>query len=243
MYITFLTLFPDMFQGPLGYSMMKRASQSGAITWHFVNIRDFADDSYKTVDDKPYGGGRGMILRVDVVDRALRHAKTLSSAKPHIILLDPAGSTFSQRHANSLRRYDHLIFICGHYEGYDERIRTLVDEELSIGDYVLTGGELPAMIVADAVVRLLPGVIGEKGTSEESFTLQDQSDTLLEYPQYTRPAEYNGMAVPEILVSGDHKKIDEWRRSEARKRTHKRRPDLLDMDNGKQIKKPKMDPA
>ncbi len=221
MTISILTLFPDMFAGPFNNSIIKRAKEKGIVDISFVNIRDFATDKYKTVDDHPYGGGVGMILRVDVVDRALQNIKDKQNSR--IILLDPQGTPYTQAKAKNLSIFDHLIFICGHYEGVDERIRSLVDEEISIGDYVLTGGEIPAMVVVDSVVRLLPGTLTKPhATVDESF-----SAPLLEYPQYTRPETYKGMKVPDILLSGDHKKIKTWRKQEAHTRTRSRRPDLL----------------
>lgn len=207
-----------MFRGPFDQSILKRAVDKNQLTISYVNIRDFASDKYKTVDGHPYGGGIGMILRVDVVDRALK-----SIEKGHTILLDAAGQPYKQAEAKKLSTFDHLILICGHYEGVDERIRTLVDEELSIGDYVLTGGEIPAMIVVDSIVRLIPGVLAKPdATLHESFT-----EPQLEYPQYTEPQIYNGHAVPPVLLSGNHKKIDDWNKSEALKRTAVRRPDLI----------------
>lgn len=208
MTISILTLFPEMFSGPLDYSIVKRAKEKGIMTINFVNIRDFSTDTYKSVDDHPYGGGVGMILRVDVIDRALR---ALRGKK---VLLDPRGDTFTQKKAREYAKLDHLILICGHYEGVDERIKTLVDESISIGDYVLTGGELPAMVITDSVVRLLPGVLKEGVTQSESFSpslITHHSSLPLEYPQYTRPEEYQGMRVPDVLLSGNHKKIEEWR--------------------------------
>ena len=186
------------------------------ITIH--NLRDFSVDKYKTVDDKPFGGGPGMVLKVDVLDRALQ-----SLPAGYKILLTPQGKPFNQPLAQKLSQQKHLILICGHYEGYDERIRSLVDEEISIGDYVLTGGEIPAMVIVDAVVRLLPGVVGKQTSlQEESFT-----SGLLEYPQYTRPEEYKGKKVPPVLLSGNHAEIKKWRLEQSKKRTKLRRPDLV----------------
>lgn len=219
MKITILTLFPEMFIGPFGYSIIKRAKEKGVVAIECVNIRDFSSDKYKSVDDHPYGGEQGMIMRVDVLDRALSSIKT----KGRIILLDPTGIPYTQTKAKELSTLDHLILVCGHYEGVDERVRALVDESVSIGDYVTTGGELPAMVVTDSVVRLLPGVLRNQASSEnESFWRRS-----LEYPQYTRPDVYKGMKVPEIVLSGDHQKIESWRREQARLRTKKLRPDLL----------------
>ncbi len=205
-----------MFTGPFDYSIIKRAQEKGLITIHLVNIRDFAGDAYKSVDDHPYGGGVGMVMRVDVIDRALRSQKSkVESQKSKTILLDPRGERFTQAKARSFTKLDHLILICGHYEGVDERVRELVDESISIGDYVLTGGELPAMVITDSIVRLLPGVLKKEATSSESFSLGIPS---LEYPQYTRPEVYKGMSVPATLLSGDHKKIANWKQDNTTER-------------------------
>ncbi len=217
MKISILTLFPDMFAGPFTHSIVKRALDQNKVTIRLVNIRDFATDSYKTVDGRPYGGGVGMILRVDVVDRALK-----SLTKGHTILLDAGGTPYTQHAARRLSTLDHLIFICGHYEGVDARIRSLIDEEISVGDYILTGGEIPAMTIVDSVVRLLPGVLTKPAaTIGESFTTP-----ILEYPQYTEPREYKGARVPDILLSGNHKAIEEWRKQKAQEKTRQVRPDL-----------------
>jgi tRNA (guanine37-N1)-methyltransferase len=223
--ITIVTLFPEMFDGPFGHSIISRAVAKNLVQIRYVSIRDFASDSYKTVDDHPYGGGHGMVLRVDVADRAIQHAKDSSSKPAHVILLDPQGSPYSQSHAVRLKDQAHLILFCAHYEGIDERIRTLVDEEISIGDYVLTGGEIPAMVIVDSVVRLLPQVLKrEEATTQESFS----GDTpILEYPQYTRPEVYKDMSVPAPLLSGHHKEIAKWKKEKALERTGERRPDLL----------------
>ncbi len=225
MTISILTLFPDMFTGPFDASIVKRAKEKGIVDIKFVNIRDFATDAYKAVDDHPYGGGAGMIMRVDVVDKAISNVKSQNSnLKTKTILLDPAGVPYTQTKARELSKVDHLILLCGHYEGVDERIRTLVDEEISIGDYVLTGGEIPAMAIVDSVVRLLPGTLKKsEATIQESFS-EGQG---LEYPQYTRPEKYKGMRVPDILLSGDHTKIEIWQKEQSGLRTRKRRPDLL----------------
>lgn len=205
MTISILTLFPDMFAGPFDYSIVKHAKEKGSITINIVNIREFSTDRYKSVDDHPYGGGVGMVMRVDVINRALR---TLHGKK---VLLDPRGTTFTQKKARAFAKLDHLILVCGHYEGVDERVKSLVDETISIGDYILTGGELPAMVIVDSVVRLLPGVLKKQATSNESFSLSDS----LEYPQYTRPEEHKGLRVPTVLLSGDHKRIEEWRKNNS----------------------------
>ena len=214
MRITILTLFPDMF-APLAASIIKRAIDRKLITIDYVNIRDFAKDDYKTVDGHPYGGGAGMLLRIDVVDRAI---KSVRGPKSKVILLDAGGQVFTQKKAREYAKIDHLILLCGHYEGVDDRIRSLVDEEISIGEYVLTGGEIPAMVIADSVARLVPGVLKkEDATIHESFT-----ESLLEYPQYTEPRDYNGMKVPDVLLSGNHAKIAAWKKEEAIKRTKTR---------------------
>lgn len=219
-----LTLFPQAFESYFNISLIKRALAKKFINIEVRNLRDWATDSHKTVDDRPYGGGVGMVMKVGIVDRALRDLKSkIKDKRSKIILLTPQGKVFNQKLANKLARYKTIILICGRYEGFDERIRKLVDMEISIGDYVLTGGELPAMVVLDAVARLVPGVVGKEASlSEESF-----SENLLEYPQYTRPENYKAMKVPKVLLSGNHARIKEWRKLEALKRTKKRRPDLL----------------
>lgn len=214
-----------MFTGPFDASIIKRAKEKGIVDIHLVNIRDATTDKYKTVDDRPYGGGAGMVLRVDVVDSALEHTKALCKATPcRTILLDPQGVPYTQKKARELSKINHLILLCGHYEGVDERIRSLVDEELSIGDFVLTGGEIPAMAIADSIIRLLPGTLKKsEATIQESFS----EEGGLEYPQYTRPETYKGMNVPDILLSGDHKKIASWQKEQAKLKTRQKRPDLL----------------
>ncbi len=224
MHITILTLFPDMFKGPFDMSIIKRAIEKNAVSITYVQIRDFATDAHKSVDDHPYGGGAGMILRVDVVARAIAHAKSLHPECTNtVILMDPLGIPFVQKEAKRLAMKEHIILVCGHYEGIDERIRSLVDETISLGDFILTCGELPAMVITDAIVRLIPGVFKKEGvTTNESF-----EDNLLEYPQYTKPDVFETMTVPTILKSGDHKKILEWQQKEAVKKTKTHRPDLL----------------
>lgn len=221
--IDVVTLFPQMLNGFLQESMMKRAADAGLVEFRAINPRDFTTDKHNTTDDRPFGGGPGMVMKPEPLFAAVESIQTRES---HIILLTPGGKTFEQADARRLSdEHSHMIFICGHYEGIDERvIETLVDEEISIGDYVLTNGVLAANVVIDAVVRLRPGVLGggEIATAEESF-----SSGLLEYPQYTRPPEFRGMKVPEILFSGDHGKIAQWRQEKALKRTAERRPDLL----------------
>jgi tRNA (guanine37-N1)-methyltransferase len=213
MKISILTLFPDMFAGPFEKSIVKRAVDRNLVSINLINIRDFATDKYKSVDGHPYGGGTGMILRVDVVDRALKSIK-----KGYTLLLDAGGTPYKQKKARDLAKFDHLILICGHYEGVDARVRTIVDEELSIGDYVLTGGEIPSMVVVDSIVRLLPGVLAKKdATIHESFT-----DKLIEYPQYTEPRVYNGIPVPPELLTGNHGNVAAWKQKEATARTRAR---------------------
>lgn len=218
MTITILTLFPDMFAGPFDYSIIKRAKEKGIVTINLINIRDVATDKYKSVDDHPYGGGVGMIMRVDVIDRALKSVKREAlSVKQKTILLDPRGTPYTQAKAKELAEVDNLILVCGHYEGADERVKSLVDESISIGDYVLTGGELPAMVITDTIVRLLPGILKNEAIASESFSIHPPSSIfhppVLEYPQYTRPEEYKGMRVPDVLLSGNHKKIEAWRKN------------------------------
>lgn len=227
MLITFVTLFPEMFSGPLTSSIMKRAVEKDTVSFRFVNIRDFSRDRYGTVDGRPYGGGTGMILRVDVVEPAIRHAVQscgIPRKRTRIILTDAGGERFSQKHAVKLTAFAHLVIVCGHYEGMDERIASYTDERISIGDFIVTGGELPAMMIADAVVRLLPGVLrSTESVSDESFS----AEGCLEYPQYTRPETYKRKGVPKVLLSGNHALIRDWRRDMAAKRTKKNRPDLV----------------
>jgi tRNA (guanine37-N1)-methyltransferase len=222
MIVQILTLFPEMFEGPFQNSILKRAQEQKLIEFRFINFRDFTHDKHRMVDDIPYGGGSGMVLKPEPIYRSLQLAKE-TKPNPKVILLTPQGETFKQHTAEQLAVEEHLIFICGHYEGFDERIRSWVDLELSIGDYVLTGGELAAMVISDAVARLLPGVLG----SEESAINDSFSENLLDYPQYTRPVEFEGLTVPDILLSGHHARIEAWRREQAVLRTALRRPDLL----------------
>jgi tRNA (guanine37-N1)-methyltransferase len=221
MKIDVLTLFPGMFAGPLDESIIARARRSGLLHLSIHNLRDFAHDRHKTVDDRPFGGGPGMLLKPEPIFEAV---EKLATANARVILLSPAGRTFNQAIARQMAQLDELLIITGHYEGFDERIRErLADDELSIGDYVLTNGALPAMVIIDAVTRLLPGVLGDDESShEESF-----NHGLLEYPQYTRPAEFCGMKVPDVLLSGNHAEIAKWRNAQSRQRTEERRPDLL----------------
>jgi tRNA (guanine37-N1)-methyltransferase len=225
MHIDILTLFPEMFNGVMNTSILKKAQELKAFDYDTINFRDFTKDKHNKVDDYPYGGGAGMVLAPQPIFDAVEYVKGKRNTAPRIILMCPQGDTYNQQKAEELAKEEHLIIICGHYEGYDERIRThLVTDEISIGDYVLTGGELGAMVVIDSVVRLLPGVLGnDESAVEDSF-----STGLLEHPHYTRPRNFNGLEVPEILLSGNHEKIAEWRRKESLKRTFIRRPDLLD---------------
>lgn len=225
MKITILTIFPEMFEGPLSASILKRAREQGLLTFETVNFRDYALSKHKNVDDVPFGGGAGMLLKPEPIFAALEAVRGPKEAyRGKVILMSPQGASFTQQAAARLAREQELIFICGHYEGFDERIRTLADEEISIGDYVLTGGELPAMVVIDSLCRLIPGVLGEAASHEaDSF-----SDGLLEHPHYTRPREFRGMEVPEVLLSGNHEEIRRWRRKEALRRTWLRRRELLE---------------
>lgn len=260
MKIDILTLFPEMFKGPFEESIIKRAQEKGLVEIKIHNLRDWAKDKRGTVDDKPYGGGVGMVLKIDPIYESLKSLDAISFPQPtkqngtnyapakivpklgqgkqqklqkqKIILLSPCGKLFNQRIASELAKLERLILICGHYEGVDQRVSDyLVDEEISIGDYVLTGGEIPTMVIIDAVTRLIPGVLEKKqATEKESFCINDSNHDnkkLLEYPQYTRPEKYKNWRVPKILLSGDHKKIEEWRRQESLKKTKKVRPDLL----------------
>jgi tRNA (guanine37-N1)-methyltransferase len=247
MRVDVLTLFPEMFDGVFNASILGKARDKGIVSLQAVNFRQYAGNKHGQVDDTPYGGGGGMVLKPDpifaavealldeserpileVADGVVHHEKiegNVDLKAPRIILMCPQGETFTQKKAEELAQEEHLIFICGHYEGYDERIRDhLVTDELSIGDYVLTGGELPAMVVIDSVTRLLPGVLG----NETSAITDSFSTGLLEYPHYTRPAEFRGWKVPDVLLSGHHVNIDAWRRQEALRRTVERRPDLLE---------------
>jgi len=223
MKIDVLTLFPAMFAGPLDESIVKRARTAGLVDLKIHNLRDWTHDRHKTVDDRPFGGGPGMLLKPEPLFEAV---ESLKREKTRVILLSPAGRPFCQAIARELAQGDDLLLVTGHYEGFDERVRdALADDELSIGDYVLTNGALPAMVVIDAVVRLLPGVLGDDESSrDESFS---PGGPGLEYPQYTRPAEFRGMTVPDVLVSGNHAEIEKWRREQAKLRTQERRPDLM----------------
>ncbi|HEX5430021.1 MAG TPA: tRNA (guanosine(37)-N1)-methyltransferase TrmD [Patescibacteria group bacterium] len=219
-----LTLFPEAFESYLNVSLLSRAQAHHLIDVQTYNLRDWGEGVHKSVDARPYGGGAGMVLRVDIIDKALKSLKAKKGKKGQMIaLMTPQGKVFKQTDARKLLKLKTLVLICGRYEGFDERIRNLVDAEISLGDFVLTGGEIPAMAVLDAVARLVPGVVGKEASlAEESF-----SEKLLEYPQYTRPEVFNKKRVPNVLLSGNHAKINEWRSTEALKRTTKRRPDLL----------------
>ncbi|EMO8620758.1 TPA: tRNA (guanosine(37)-N1)-methyltransferase TrmD [Streptococcus pyogenes] len=222
MKIDILTLFPEMF-APLEHSIVGKAKEKGLLDIHYHNFRDYAEKA-RHVDDEPYGGGQGMLLRTQPIFDTIEQ---IEAKKPRIILLDPAGKPFTQAYAEELALEEELIFICGHYEGYDERIKTLVTDEISLGDFVLTGGELAAMTIVDATVRLIPQVLGKESShQDDSF-----SSGLLEYPQYTRPYDYRGMTVPDVLMSGHHERIRLWRLEESLKKTYLRRPDLLEHYN------------
>lgn len=225
MRIDVLTLFPRMFEGPLGESIIGKAREKGLLEINVSNFRNYSDNKHQTVDDYPYGGGAGMLLKVQpVYDNIKAIEAAAPETKKRVILLDPAGKPFDQKMAEEFSTEEHLVFICGHYEGYDERIRSLVTDEVSLGDYVLTGGELGAMVMIDATVRLLPEVLG----NQTSAQTDSHSTGLLEHPQYTRPAEFNGMKVPEVLMNGNHKLIEQWQLKESLRRTFQRRPDMLE---------------
>ena len=215
MKIDVLTLFPEMVEGPMTQSIIGKAIEAGKIEFETTDFRQFSNNKHNHVDDYPFGGGAGMLLKVEPIDLALASIRERSpKTTPRVILMDPAGKTFTQKDAEELAKEEHLVFICGHYEGYDERIMALVDQELSVGDYVLTGGELPAMTIIDSIVRLIPGVLGgENSTAIESFS----DGETLEFPQYTRPEEWRGMKVPEVLLSGHHGNIATWRAAHSRK--------------------------
>ena len=219
MRIDILTLFPNMFDGFLNESIIKRAISKKIVEVNIINFRDFSKDAHHKVDDTPYGGGSGMVLTPQPIMDAVESIRT---PKSKVILLTPDGEKYDQTRAYSLAKEDHLIIICGHYEGFDERIRSIVDIELSIGDYVLTGGELPSMVISDSIIRLLDGVIDKDSHLNDSF-----NNNLLDYPTYTKPRVYKGMEVPSVLLNGNHKEIEEYRKSEALKKTALKRPDLL----------------
>ncbi|MFV0560511.1 MAG: tRNA (guanosine(37)-N1)-methyltransferase TrmD [Enterococcus sp.] len=225
MKIDILTLFPRMFEGPMGESIIGKAVEKGLLEMTISNFRDYSDNKHHTVDDYPYGGGAGMLLKAQpIYDNLAAIEERNPETKKRVILLDPAGKQFDQKMAEEFSQEEQLVFICGHYEGYDERIRELVTDEVSLGDYVLTGGELGAMVMIDATVRLLPDVLG----NQLSAQTDSYSTGLLEHPQYTRPAEFRGMKVPDVLTNGNHKLIEEWQLKESIRRTYQRRPDLLE---------------
>ncbi|MGG2064820.1 tRNA (guanosine(37)-N1)-methyltransferase TrmD [Bacillus sp. S14(2024)] len=225
MKIDILTLFPEMFTGVFGSSILRKAQEKEAVQLRVVNFRDYSTNKHNSVDDYPYGGGAGMVLTPQPIFDAVEQLTKETERKPRVVLMCPQGERFTQKKAEELAQEEHVIFICGHYEGYDERVREhLVTDEISIGDYVLTGGELASMVITDSVVRLLPDVLGNQQSQiEDSF-----STGLLEHPHYTRPADFRGMKVPDVLISGNHKYIEEWRHKESLRRTYMRRPDLLE---------------
>ncbi|KKN10708.1 hypothetical protein LCGC14_1033840 [marine sediment metagenome] len=220
MKVDIVTAFPDMFSSLLSESILKKAQENGFLEATVHDLRDYTTDKHRQIDDTPYGSGPGMLIKVEPLYRAIEELKSSGS---HIILLTPQGKILKQEFTQELSKKEHLIMICGHYEGVDERIRSFVDEEISLGDYILTGGELPAMVLLDAVTRKLDGVLG----SSESLAEESFEKGLLEYPQYTKPAEFEGLKVPEVLLSGHHQKIEDWRKEESLRRTKERRPDLL----------------
>ena len=220
MKIDVLTLFPNMFDGFLNESIIKRAILKNKIEINIIDFRKYSKLNNNQVDDTPYGGGAGMVLRCEPIFDCIDDIKTENS---HIILLTPDGKKYNQNKANDLNQYNHIILICGHYEGFDDRIRTLCDEEISIGDFILTGGEIPAMAIIDSISRLIPGVINEESIKDESF-----NNNLLDYPTYTKPRSYRGLDVPEVLLSGNHKKINEWRKKKQIEKTREKRPDIME---------------
>lgn len=225
MKFTLVTLFPEVFESVFSSSILARAQQKGTIEINYLNLREFGIGPHHTVDDKPYGGGTGMVIRVDIVDKALQTIPKNENTK--VILLEPIGRKYTQQAAEEFSVLDHLVIICGHYEGFDARVRDLVDETISLGDFVLSGGEIPAMAIVESTARLVNGVLSKKTATEiESFSQNDEG-RILEFPQYTRPEEYKGMKIPSVLLSGDHAKIKEYRNKEALKLTQKTRPDLL----------------
>ena len=220
-----LTLFPGMFEAVLGDSIIARAEKAGIIEMDFINIRDFSTNKHHKTDDYPYSGGGGMLMTPQPIYDAYKSIENKADKKPHTIYMSPQGKTFTQQKAKELAEYEHIVILCGHYEGVDQRVLDLiVDEEISIGDFVLTGGEIPAMAVIDSVSRMLPGVL----SGEENFTNESHFSGLLEHPQYTRPEEFMGMKIPDVLLSGHHKKIEEWKRQKSLEITYKKRPELLD---------------
>jgi tRNA (guanine37-N1)-methyltransferase len=223
MRIDLLTLFPEFFESPLNQSMLRRAQAMGKVSFRVLNLRDYANDRHKVADDRPFGGGPGMVMKPEPLVAAIRRVRE-EDPEVRVIFLAPSGRLFDQEMAVELAQVPSLLLICGHYEGVDERVRSFIDLEISIGDFILTGGEIPALVVVDAVTRLIPGVLGGEGaTEDESF-----QTGLLEYPHYTRPRDFEGLTVPEVLLSGDHARIARWRREQALKRTQALRPDLLE---------------
>jgi len=246
MTISILTLFPEMFTGPFDYSIIRNAIKKDLVKINFINIRDFGIGRHKIVDDKPYGGGKGMVMRVDVLERAIQEAKKLyksysgkklKSRDQRIILLDATGKTFNQKKAVELSGLKHLIFVCGHYEGVDVRVKEFVDEVISIGDFIATGGEIPTMLLVDSVVRLVKNVLPKNVVSEESFSNIIKGGNYLEYPQYTRPGKFKKLTVPKSLLSGNHRKIRKWRENQATDITKKSRPDLINKSKTERMPK------
>ena len=228
MRIDIITLFPSMFTDPFGESIIKRAQEKGLLEINLYNLRCFTFDRHRSVDDTPFGGGAGMVMKIEPIYRALRQIKAKTKGVVEVILLSPQGKKFNQDMAKKLSTEKNLILLCGHYEGMDERVRGhLIDEEISIGDYVVSGGELPAMVVVDAITRMLPGVLGNEDSAKEDSFYQG----LLDYPQYTRPADFMEWKVPDVLLSGNHQEIERWRRKKMLEKTLKKRPDLLEEAN------------
>jgi len=225
MRIDIVTIFPKMFEPVLNESIIKRAQKAGKVEIYIHDLRDYSSNKHRKVDDRPFGGGSGMVMCPEPIFKAVKDIKSkIKNQKSTVILLCPQGKRLEQKIVKKLSKNKHLILICGHYEGIDERVRRfLANEEISVGDYVLTGGELPAMVLADAIIRLIPGVLGDKN----SLNFESFEGNLLEYPHYTRPADFKGMGVPDVLTSGDHKRIENWRKQEALKRTKAKRPDLI----------------
>ena len=231
MKIDILTIFPDMFKGPMSCSLMNRAIKNKILDINYVDIRSFTKDKHKKVDDRPFGGGPGMLMQVEPIYLSLKSVGVRRKNnlyknpynKPYVIYMSPQGNLLNNNKVRSLSKYEHLVLLCGHYEGVDERVLNWVDEEISIGDYVLTGGEIPAMVLIDSVARMLPGVVQDKNSVEQDSFYNG----MLDYPQYTRPAKFKNMKVPEVLLSGNHLEIEKWRKQQSYERTKNRRPDLL----------------
>ncbi len=231
MKIDILTIFPDMFKGPMTCSLMNRAIQNKILDVNYIDIRSFTKDKHKKVDDRPFGGGPGMLMQVEPIYLSLKSVGVRKKnrlyknpyKKPYVIYMSPQGNLLNTKKVKTLSKYEHLVLLCGHYEGVDERVLNWVDEEISIGDYVLTGGEIPAMVLIDSVARMLPGVVQDKSSVEQDSFY----DGMLDYPQYTRPAKFKNFKVPEVLLSGNHLEIEKWRKQQSYERTKNRRPDLL----------------